>query len=58
MYTFYSNNDRIFLGKSFNMNECSPGYHGSFCEICPIDEFKPFWGHGKCIKCPCLIDEE
>ena len=56
IWSFYYENKSIFLGKIYNNYICHPGYFSSLCIKCPSDKFKPFYGFGNCIDCPCEIE--
>ena len=57
IYSFYNQNRNLFLGKIYNKYECKPGYYSNLCLQCPFNKFKPFFGHGNCIECPCEIEK-
>ena len=57
IFSFYNQNKNLFLGKIYNSYECEPGYYSPLCQKCPFNKFKPFFGHGDCIDCPCEIEK-
>jgi hypothetical protein len=56
--TFLTKFEDEFWGKTYNLSDCPPGFEGPICRPCDFGTFKPFYGSRKCLKCPCLVDED
>ena len=56
IWSFFYENKNFFLGKIYNSYDCEPGYYSSLCKKCPYNKFKPYYGFGECIRCPCEIE--
>ena len=56
--SFLTKYDSNFLGKTYNMADCPPGFEGPLCTPCKFGFFKPFFGSRECVECPCTMREE
>lgn len=39
----------------YNVNDCMPGYGGTFCQKCKAGTYNPDYTKEECMPCPCTL---